>query len=105
MLGVDLVDGDGADRLLGPKKAKRCKVASSSESEYKMEDGEELPAWQDQPAIPEMHVDNNGRNSRRSILSSGSTSSLKSGGRSRSNSSHTSNASSRYVSLCSSTPK
>lgn len=97
MLGLDLVDGDGTDRLLGPKKAKRRKAALGSEPEYKTEDGEELPAWQDQSAIPEMHADNNARNSRRSILSSGSTRSLKSGGRSSSNSSHTSNASSRYV--------
>lgn len=83
MLGVDLVGEDSADRLLGPKKAKGGKVPSKSDSEYKAEDEEELPAWQDQPAIPEMYVGINisdsggsgsvgGRNSRSSSSSSSS---------------------------------
>lgn len=97
MLGVDLVDEDGADKILGPKKAKGDKVASKSESDYKTDDGEDLPAWQDQPAIPEHYADVNRGNGRSIIPSSGSSSSIRSGG---SNMSSGSNARSRYVWLC-----
>lgn len=75
MLGVDLVDGDGADRLLGPKKTKRGKAASESNSDCKTADGEDLPAWQDQPAIPAMYADITGRSSDRRISRSSSRSS------------------------------
>ena len=62
MLGVDIVDDKRADELLGPKKAKggkdkgKDKGPSKSDSDYKAEDEEELPSWQDQPAIPELHA-------------------------------------------------
>lgn len=98
MLGVDLVDEDGTDKILGPKKAKGKIVASKSESDSKTDDGEDLPAWQDQPAIPEHYADVDRGDRRSNIPSSGaSNSSIRSGDSSRSSSSH---ASSRYVWLC-----
>lgn len=64
VLGVDLVDEDSADRLLGPKKKKAKwwgRVISKSESDYKIEEGEEeLPAWQDKPVLPARHVNTTG---------------------------------------------
>ena len=89
MLGVDLDGEDCDDRILGPKKPKGDKVALKSYSEYKFEDEEELPACQDQPAIPEMHVDINRSDSGRS--SGGSGRSSKSGSRNSSSSCNSSN--------------
>ena len=59
MLGVDVVGDNTADELLGPKKRKGGKKVSKIDSDCKAEDEdeEELPAWQDQPSIPEFHAD------------------------------------------------
>ena len=60
MLGVDVVGEKTADEFLGPEKAKGGQAVSKADSDFKNEDEEELPAWQNQPAIPEFYADPGG---------------------------------------------
>lgn len=55
VLGVDLLDEKDADKILGPEKGMEVKDNEMSKinKETKSEDEEELPSWQDKPAVPE----------------------------------------------------
>eukprot|EP00904_Undaria_pinnatifida_P010820 jgi/Undpi1/6869/HiC_scaffold_21.g09345.m1 len=59
VLGVDLVDEEDADKILGPEKAKDDEKEGGNKTvdETKGDDEEQLPAWQDKPAVPEFHFD------------------------------------------------
>ena len=65
VLGVDLVDEENADKILGTEEAKGDKNKGSSKTgeEAKGEEAEELPAWQDKPAVPEFHFDSSSSSS------------------------------------------
>lgn len=54
MLGVDIVDEEGMDNFLGPKKNKNRGRGGGDE---KMEDYEAAPAWEREPSVAEDPVD------------------------------------------------
>ena len=56
VLGVDLVDEENADRILGSENETKDKDdgRSNLKLDAKSEDEEELPSWQDRSAVPEL---------------------------------------------------
>ena len=72
MLGVDLVDEENADKILDPDKEMGDKdnEKSKSNKETKAEEEEEIPSWQDKPAVPEFPFDTSATSSRYVLFAS-----------------------------------
>lgn len=46
VLGVDVVDEETADNILGPEIAEKDKTSGGGVADFKFEDDEMVPAWQ-----------------------------------------------------------
>lgn len=58
VLGVDLVDEETADNILGPEKDKGDKSSGGGVADFKTNDDEMLPAWQTEGIVQPASFDN-----------------------------------------------
>lgn len=54
MLGVDLASGDSTKHFVNLDTANGDNASRATDEDYKDDEGEDLPSWQTQPAIPEL---------------------------------------------------